>query len=131
MDFIDTGNDDLPKSVKENFIVGNAIKEKSPKHNELEDFNLVDWRTETDWIVQGVHYADQELYAYALACYEQAEKLNPDSKDLKTVLSLTYLYKGEQHFENGEKELAFENIRKAAELKNEEAVKWLEEHSKN
>jgi tetratricopeptide (TPR) repeat protein len=131
MSFIDTGNSDLPKAGTENFKVGNAIKKKLPEHNELEDLNLADWRTETDWIVSGVHYADKEQYDYAFACYEQVKKINPENKDLKPVLSLTYLYKGEQHYENGENELAFENIRKAAELKNEEAVKWLEEHSKN
>ena len=43
---------------------------------------------------------------------------------------MTYLHKGEKHYENGENELAVENIKKAIELKNEEAVKWLEEYSK-
>ncbi len=131
MSFIDTGNDDLPKSETENYKIGNTFKEKLPEHNELEDLNLADWRTETDWIVSGVHYADKEQYDYAFACYEQAKILNPDSKNLKPVVSLTYLHKGEQHYESGENELAFENIRKAAELKNEEAIKWLEKHSSN
>ncbi|WP_026764442.1 tetratricopeptide repeat protein [Sediminibacterium salmoneum] len=130
MSFIDTGNIDLPRSGTENYKVGNAIKEKLPEHNELEDLNLVDWRTETDWIVLGVNYADKEQYNYAFACYDQVKKINPDNKDLKKVVSMTYLYKGEQHYEKGENELAFENIRKAADLKNEEAIKWLEEHSK-
>lgn len=128
LSFIDTGNIDLPKSATENYRVGNAIKENLPEHNELEDLNLIDWRTETDWIVRGVRYADNGQYEYAFACYEQVKKLNPESKDLKPIVSLTYLYKGEFHYENGENELAYENIRKAAELKNEEAIKWLQEH---
>jgi tetratricopeptide (TPR) repeat protein len=130
LSFIDTGNDDLPKSGTENYKVGNAIKKKLQTHNELDDLNLVDWRTETDWIVRGISYADKGYYDFAFACYDQANRINPGSKDLKPVLSLTYLYKGQQHYENGENELALENIRKAAELNNEEAVRWLEEHAK-
>ncbi len=131
MSFIDTDNDDLPQSGHENYKVGNAIKKKLPTHNDLEDFNLIDWRTEKDWIVLGINYADKEQYDSALACYEQVKKINPDSKDLKSVLSLTYLQKGEQHYKNNESELAFENIKRAAQLKNEKAINWLEVHSKN
>ena len=43
--FINTGNDDLPKSVHENLEVGKVLKEKWFKHDELEDIDLVDWRT--------------------------------------------------------------------------------------
>lgn len=48
MSFIDTGNEDLPKSGLENYRVGNVIKEKLPKYNESEDLKLIDWRTETN-----------------------------------------------------------------------------------
>jgi tetratricopeptide (TPR) repeat protein len=128
--FINTGDDDLPKSGIENSKAGHLIKKKQPQHNGLEDLNLVDWRTEIDWMALGINYADKEQYDYAFTCYEQVKKLNPENKDLKPILSLTYLHKGEKHYENGENELAVENIKKAIELKNEEAVKWLEEYSK-
>lgn len=126
MFFIDTGNTHLPKSGNENSKVGNSITEKLPEHNELEDLNLIDWRTETDWILRGVDYASNEQYSYAFACFEQVKKINPDNKDVDPVISFTYLYKGEQHYENGEHEIGLQNIRKAAELKNDEAVEWLE-----
>jgi tetratricopeptide (TPR) repeat protein len=128
--FIDTGNCDLPKSSIENFNVGDVIKEKLPKRNELDDLNLIDWRSETDWIVQGVHYAEKKQYHYAFACYENARKISPESNQLNEILSLTYLTKGEEHHDKGESELALENIKKAAELKNNEAIKWLEQYSK-
>lgn len=126
--FIDNGDIDLPKSGIENYHVGNALKEEVTTQTELEEFNLIDWRNDNDWMIRGAHYADEKRYDYAFACYEKARKINPKNENLKSIPALTYLKKGEEHYDNGEIELAFENIKKAAELNNEEAIKWLEEH---
>lgn len=128
--FIPTDNDELPKSSAENYKVGLKIQDKLKKPNEIEDLNLADWRSDSDWIVRGVRYAEKENFKYAFACYEQAKKINPQNKDLVPILSLTYLHIGEQHYEKGDVQLAFENIRKAAELNNKEAIEWLNQHSK-
>lgn len=128
--FIDTGNEKLPKSLTENYKIGSTIKNNLSVHNDVEDLELIDWRSETDWIVRGIHYADNEDYAFAFACFHHAQKINPESKEANFGISTLLLYKGEQHFENGEIELAFENINKAAKLENKEAIKWLEEHTR-
>lgn len=131
MFFVETENVDLPKSGVENFKVGTELKEKEREYNELDNLTLVDWLSESDWMIRGIHYSDKGLYDYAFACFDKAKNINPSSVDLKTVISIVYFGKGEHHYNNGEIELAFESIKKAAELKNEEAVKWLEKHSKN
>lgn len=129
MFFIDTGNTELPKSGIENSQIGNLVKEKLPDYDQLEDLSLIDWRTETDWIVRGINYADNEQFRNAFACFEEVKKINPDNKEIDSVVSLTYLEKGEKHYENGEHEIGLEDIRKAAELKNDEAVEWLEAYA--
>ncbi len=129
LSFIDTGSIPLPKSGIENGNVGFSIKKSQKEHNELEDLNLIDWRSDTEWIVKGVFYAEKESYDYAFACYEHARRLNPDNKGLNPVLAWTYMYQGEDQYEKGEEKLAFENIRRAAELGDVDAMKWLKEHS--
>jgi tetratricopeptide (TPR) repeat protein len=126
--FIDTGDDDLPTENLENYKVGKVYEDKQEKHNEVEDLKLIDWRSEAEWLARGVHYAEKEQYDFAFACYDQAKKINPDSKNLKTMLGITYLTIGERQFDKGEKQLALENMEKSAELKNAEAIKWLSEH---
>lgn len=129
--FIDTGNIKLPKTSMENYDVGSNIKSSIEEHDQVKDLNLIDWRTDDDWLVRGVRYADEESFDYAFACFDNAKKINPKNKDLNLIVSLAYFCKGEIHFESGEKELAFENMEKAAELKNEKATEWLIEHSEN
>lgn len=127
--FIDTGTIELPKSAFENYNIGNSIKQDLAPHNEIEDLNLIDWRSETDWIVQGVHYLDKRQFEFAFACFEKIRKINPSSSQLDAVLSLAYFSRGEYQFENGDIELAFDDIKKAANLKNQDAIKWLEVHA--
>ncbi len=126
--FIDTGDDDLPTESRKNHEVGEFYMDKQMKYDEVAEMELIDWRSEAEWIARGVQYADKEQYDFALACYDQAKKIAPDSKDLKTMLAISYLKIGERQFDKGEKQLALENIKKSAELKNEEAIKWLSEY---
>lgn len=129
--FIDTGDDDLPTEIHENHKVGKVYEDRQKKHNEVEDLKLIDWRSEAEWIARGIQYSDKEQYDYAFACYDQAKKIDPESKDLKKILAITYFTIGERQYDKGEKQLALENMKKSAELKNEEAIKWLTEHQIN
>ena len=76
----------------------------------------------------GLKFAIEELWDCALACFEQVKEINPESKDIRNIVSLTYLEQGIYHYKKGEKTFAIKNIQKSAELNNEKAIKWLEEH---
>ncbi|GEM_PF-5597136 len=126
--FIDTGDDDLPTESLENYKAGKEYRDGQIKYDAVTELKLIDWRSEAEWIARGIQYAEKEQFDLAFACYDQAKKVAPGSKDLKTMLAITYLTIGERQFDKGEKQLALENIKKSAELKNEEAIKWLAEH---
>lgn len=129
--FIETGNDDLPKSNRENYKIGKLYDDKQDKYNELNDLKLIDWRSEFDWIIKGIKYTNKELYDYAFACYNEAMRISPDNNKLKTALGITYFVMGESKYEKGEKENGIESIRMAAHYKNEEAIKWLNHNNKS
>lgn len=126
--FINTENEDLPKSGVENYKVGNEFKERQKKYSEIEDLKLIDWRTDTNWIVRGAQYADKEQYDFSFACYDLAKKINPDNTELEIIIGTTYLIMGERYFDKGEKTLAIDYIKKSAELQNEEAIEWLKQN---
>lgn len=127
--FIDTENIELPKSSIENFEVGDELKKRQKEYDELEDFNLIDWKSDQDWIIRGAHYANDSQYDFSLACFDHAKKINPNNKDLKNVYATLYFLMGEEYFEKGERNLAIDYIKKSAELENEDAIKWLKENN--
>jgi hypothetical protein len=126
--FINTKNEDLPKSGIENYNVGNSFKQKQSEYNEVNDLKLIDWRSDLEWIAKGVHYTDAKQFDYAIASFDMAKIINPNSKDLQIISAITYFTMGLEHFKKGERELAFVYINKSAELQNEDAIKWLKEN---
>lgn len=131
MSFVDTGNEDIPKIAGENYRVGKVFKERQMEPKGINDIKLIDWRSDLEWVAKGVYWADEGNYEYAFACYDQAKKLGLIKKELDIVHSATYMTKGEEHFDKGEVELAFTEIKKSAELGYEEAKEWLKKASKN
>jgi len=129
MMFIDSENIDLPKESLENFKVGDELKKRQKKRDDLEDLKLIDWRSDHDWIIRGAHYANAVQYDFALACFDQAKKINPQNKDLKAVLAPLYFLMAQQFYEKGEKNHAIDYVKKSAELQYEDAINWLKENN--
>lgn len=123
--FIDTNGMALPNSGINNYKIGISIKEES-KEKEISELNLIDWRTESNWIAHGVRYAENGLYEYAFACFDQVKKINPSNQEINNVISFTYFYKGEELYHKGEFEAGLIDIKKAANMNNKDALKWLE-----
>jgi len=142
--FIDTGNDDIPKESMENFRMGKMYEKKQPEYNQIDDLKLIDWRSEIDWIVYGVQLIDKtndykwidnmpELinlkenfqysakisdYEWAIACFERANELYPNSNDIKVITGITYLSMAEFYKQNGDEKNNITYMKKSAELGN-------------
>jgi tetratricopeptide (TPR) repeat protein len=129
--FIDADNTALPKSGVENFFAGRSLTEQEEARSDLEDLKLIDWRTDKDWVVSSAHYIKGKEYGRAIACLLRAIQINPDNEQARRFLSIAYFSKGEQQYENGEHQEALENIRSAAQLRNMDAIKWIEQNQKN
>jgi len=127
--FIDTGNDDLPQGFVHD-ITDKTFLEKLGER-EVEVLKLIDWRTEREWFLNGVHHMRNNHFDHAVACFEQVKKLNPEHKDLEKALYLAYYNKGVKHYEKGKPITAIENIRKSAALGYEVAINWLRQHQEN
>ncbi len=125
--FVDASKKPLPKDSIENYRIGKQLRDEQP-FKEEEDLHLIDWRSYSAWMAIGAQYADAEKFELALICYDKSKQLNPDNRILRTIIGITYLTMGERHFDKGEKTLAFDYIRKSAELQNKDALKWLNEH---
>jgi len=127
--FVNTSKSILPKDAIENYRIGKQLRDEQ-LYKEEDDLHLIDWRTASDWMIKGVHYAESKQYEYAFICFEKSEELNPDNNDLKIIKGITYYWVGEEYLEKGEKALAFDYITKSAKFQNEDAIKWLNEYKK-
>lgn len=126
--FVDTDKRELPKDGIENFRVGKQLREEQPIHEE-EDLHLINWRSYMDWVRHGVNYADKEQYTEAFICFDKARELNPESTDLNIIVGIANWTIGERYIDQGEKEIGFDYIKKAAALENEDAINWLRDNS--
>jgi tetratricopeptide (TPR) repeat protein len=126
--FVDTDKRELPKDGIENFRVGKQLREEQPI-NEERDLHLITWRDYMDWIRHGVNHADKEQYTEAFICFDKARELNPESKDLDIIVGIANWTVGERYIDKGDREIGFDYIKKAAALKNDDAIKWLQKNS--
>ena len=126
--FVGTDKKDLPKDGIENYRVGKQLREEQPIHEEM-DLHLINWRSYMDWIRHGVNHGDKEQYEEAFICFEKARELNPESKDLHIIVGIANWTAGERYIEKGDIEIGVDYIKKAASLKNEDAINWLRENN--
>jgi tetratricopeptide (TPR) repeat protein len=126
--FVDTGNNGLPKETLENVQRGTVFYNKQPASNAEDEFSMIDWRDEFKWIAKGTQYVDDGNFDAALVCLKKAKEINPDSKDIRIIEGLFYKSMAEYSKEKGNYELELSYMKKAAELGNEEASKWLKQN---
>lgn len=118
---VDTHETNLPKKGLENFQVGSKLS-KRHEYNEEDELQLIDWRSEIDWIKRTVKYADKDNFDFALKCIEVAKLDNPNSDNLKEVEGMLYLHMSEYYEENNDSSLANKYLKLAVESGNEDAI---------
>ena len=118
---VNTHETNLPKKGLENFSAGSKISE-TQKYKEEDDLQLIDWRSEIDWIKWTVQYTDKDNFDFALKCIEVAKVVNPNSANLKEVEGMLYLHMSEYYEEKDNKDLTKKYIKMAVESGNEEAI---------
>lgn len=115
MNYVETKNSELPDEGVQNILIGQKLLKEAESLNEVDEFNLLDWRSEELWLNSSIQYMNEDEYDVAEKCLNKAKNLNPISKNVKNHFGLFYLlkaeyYEGEENVEKGKefRELANE-----------------------
>jgi tetratricopeptide (TPR) repeat protein len=90
LNFIDTGNDDLPKEILDNMEVGKDYNDKQPSVNEVDELSIVDWLDSHGWLLKGARYAKMKQWDFSIPCYLRSLELEPHNSQTLLCLGLVY-----------------------------------------
>jgi tetratricopeptide (TPR) repeat protein len=91
--FIETGNNDLPKSGIENFEIGKVFFDKQPIENEVDDLMSIDWLDSKGWLLRGAREANINNWDFAIPCYIRSLELDPHYSQAHHCIGLAYHHK--------------------------------------
>lgn len=97
--FVDTTNINLPKKGIENMKIGSRLLHEKQSNKEKDNLNLINWRSEYDWINAANKYNDRNEFDLALKCIERAKNINSNIDNIKQVEELLYQNISE-HYKN-------------------------------
>lgn len=86
--FVETDGDMLPFETSKNYNEGKKYLSIYPPPNEADLLDLIDWRTEEQWIIKGVKLAyDYNQIELGKKCLEKALEINPKNEKTKQFLT--------------------------------------------
>lgn len=88
--FIDTGNEELPQDIFDNYRKGKEIIDNKKLASELDELDLIDWLDGKGWLIKGATYAEENQMEYAIKCY--LKSLEFDKKNSMTLHCLGLAY---------------------------------------
>ena len=102
MYFVEGDESQLPSEGVNNVLIGKKLLANQTEPSEIEELDLIDWRSESQWIRASVHHTQKEDFDFAEKCLNKALEINPLSQKARDHFGLNYICKAEHFEENGD-----------------------------